>query len=222
MDKFFVKGEDLTDFYQTGATLGQIFSDIEKDLQAMNRVVCRYVLNGVELREEDEQKFLQMPVEDIQTLEYFAENSDDLVHDVIYAWVAAVPELIQATEKIAQVLRLKGPQGQLKNIHELIHNCEYLIDSMISLKYILSDAIMTGTQDWIAAEKISHATVSQAVSAMLKKDFNLLADILDYDLVNTLQKWQVCLINIQQHLGEIQREGKVHQPNFLASQKQGH
>ncbi len=138
MDKFFVKGEDLTDFYQTGATLGQIFSDIEKDLQAMNRVVCRYVLNGVELREEDEQKFLQMPVEDIQTLEYFAENSDDLVHDVIYAWVAAVPELIQATEKIAQVLRLKGPQGQLKNIHELIHNCEYLIDSMISLKYILT------------------------------------------------------------------------------------
>ncbi|UOE99859.1 hypothetical protein [Bdellovibrio reynosensis] len=190
MERFKVSGDDLRNFYQGNIELGKVFSDIESDLRSTNQVVCRYIVNGLEIAEAEEAKFATVTLEQIETLEYLTENSRDLTSIVLKGWIEALPELIQNTENLAQRMRTQGFTGLLKSIHELVSNCEYLIDSTVMIKSTMGDQfLVTSPVDWFKAEEESKRTVTEALQALENKDFVLLADVLEYDLNNVLQMW---------------------------------
>ncbi|MBO9666594.1 MAG: hypothetical protein J7501_07245, partial [Bdellovibrio sp.] len=190
MERFKVTGEELRNFYQTETQLSRVFTDIENDLRTSNQVVCRYIINGLEIKESDEARFGEVSLDQIETLEYMTENGNDLVGEVLRAWIEALPELQDKTESLAQRMRSQGLSGLLKPIHDLVQNCEYLIDSVISLKELMGDRFLVQSPvDWIKAENQSKQTVLEALRALENKDFVLLADVLEYDLNNVLQMW---------------------------------
>lgn len=190
MEHFKVSGAELRNFYQKETVLAQVFQDIENDLKAVNQVVCRYIVNGMELDESEESKFSAVSLQDIQTLEYLAENSANLVETVLKGWIDALPELIERTENLAQKMRVQGLSGQLKHIHDLVENCEILIDSIIPLKGMVGDQFLVSSPvDWSTAELLSKKTMQEALRALQDKDFVLLADVIEYDLNNVLQIW---------------------------------
>lgn len=191
MERFKVTGQELRDFYRENIMLGRVFSDIEQDLRSTNQVVCRYIVNGLEVAEADEARFATVPLEQIETLEYLTENSRDITALVLKGWIEALPELIQKTEHLAQRMRAQGLSGLLKSIHDLVQNCEYLIDSAMTVKATMGDQFQfSGPYDWVKAEEESKKTVLEALRALENKDFVLLADVLEYDLNNVLQMWR--------------------------------
>lgn len=190
MERFKVTGEELRNFYQENIELGRVFSDIEHDLRSTNQVVCRYIINGLEIKESDEARFATVTLADIETLEYLTENSRDIKSIVLKGWIEALPELMENTEKLAKRIRVQGFSGLLKPIHDLVQNCEYLIDSTITIKATMGDQFLVSSPvDWYKAEEQSKKTVSEALRALENKDFVLLADVLEYDLNNVLQMW---------------------------------
>lgn len=190
MERFKVTGQELRNFYREKTSLGRVFSDIEQDLRSTNQVVCRYIVNGMEIAEADEARFSKVSLDDIETLEYLTENSRDITAIVLKGWIEALPELIQNTEKLSQRMRVQGLSGLLKPIHDLVQNCEYLIDSTITLKATMGDQFLGASPvNWFQAEEQSKKTVSEALRALENKDFVLLADVLEYDLNNVLQMW---------------------------------
>lgn len=190
MERFKVSGDDLRNFYNENIPLARVFSDIEQDLRHTNQVVCRYIVNGLEVAEADEARFSTVTLEQIETLEYLTENSRDLTALVLRGWVEALPELIQQTENLAKRMRAQGLSGLLKPIHDLVHNCEFLIDSAFTIKATMGDQFFGGMpQDWDKTEAESKRTVLEALRALENKDFVLLADVLEYDLSNVLQMW---------------------------------
>lgn len=191
MERFKVTGEQLRNFYQTETVLSRVFEDIENDLRDTNAVVCRFIVNGMEIKESDELRFGSVPLTDVETLEYMTENSNDLVLDVLRAWIDSLPELMEKTEGLAKRMRAQGFSGLLKPIHELVSNCEYLIDSVMSLKVLVGDRYLVASPvNWVKAEQQSKTTVTEALGALENKDFVLLADVLEYDLNNVLQMWK--------------------------------
>lgn len=190
MERFKVTGQELRNFYNGNVDLSRVFNDIENDLRSTNQVVCRYVVNGLEISEADEQRFGNVSLDQVETLEYLTENSRDLMGTVLKGWIEALPELIQQTEKLSKRMRVQGLSGLLKSIHDLVQNCEFLIDSVMSLKELMGDQhLVTSPVDWMKAEAESKRTVLEALSALQNKDFVLLADVLEYDLNNVLQMW---------------------------------
>lgn len=190
MDRFKVSGADLRNFYNENVSLGRVFSDIEHDLRSTNQVVCRYIINGLEINECDEARFSAVKLDEVETLEYLTENSRDLISLVLKGWIESLPELMKKTENLTQRMRVQGISGLLKPIHDLVQNCEFLIDSIMTIKVTMGDQFLGSTPiDWSKAEKLSKETVTEAVRAMENKDFVLLADILEYDLNNVLQMW---------------------------------
>lgn len=191
MERYKVSGQELRDFYQQETSLKKVFQDIENDLRSTNQVVCQYIVNGLDIAESDEEKFGTVSLKDVETLEYLTENSNDLLGSVLHSWVEALPELMENTEKLAKRMRAQGFSGLLRPIHDLVQNCEYLIDSVSSLKEILGDQfLVTCPIDWVKAEQESKRTVLEALTALENKDFVLLADVLEYDLNNVLQMWR--------------------------------
>lgn len=200
MERFKVSGEELRGFYNNPATpLEEVFMDIEVDLAVNNQVVCRYILNGMEISENDESKFAEVTLDQVETLEYLTENSRDLVGIVLRGWIEALPELQEKTEKLSQRMRTLGLSGLFKPIHDLVQNCEFLIDSVVTMKAMMGPQFVDGVPvDWAPAEQASKKTVTEALRALENKDFVLLADVLEYDLNNVLQMWS-------QHLKALER-----------------
>jgi hypothetical protein len=190
MERFKVSGDQLRNFYQENISLEKVFTDIERDLQATNQVVCRYIVNGIELDESEEKKFSSVTLEEVETLEYLTENSRDITAIVLRSWVEALPELIENTEILSKKLRVQGLNGSLKSICDLVENCEYLIDSTLTMKKALSDLFFgVHPLNWDQTELLSKRVVREAMQALEKKDHLLLAEVLEYDLNNVLQLW---------------------------------
>lgn len=201
MERFKVSGAELRGFYNDKTALEEVFMDIEVDLAATNQVVCRYIINGLEIAEQDEQRFSEVTLDQVETLEYLTENSRDLTGIVLRGWIEALPELIQKTESLSKRMRTFGLSGLLKPIHDLVQNCEFLIDSVVTLKAMMGDQFLSGTpSDWSATEAASKKTVLEALHALENKDFVLLADVLEYDLSNVLQMWTQHLVALERSL----------------------
>ncbi len=190
MERFKVSGDELRNFYNGNVALQKVFTDIENDLRASNQVVCQYIVNGLALSENEEARFSEVTLEQVETLEYVSENSRDITGQVLRGWIEALPELMAQTEKLAQRMRTQGFSGLLKSIHDLVQNCEFLIDSTVALKETMGDQFLSGSPvNWSKAEAESKKAVLEALRALENKDFILLADVLEYDLNNVLQMW---------------------------------
>lgn len=199
MERYKVTGSELREFYKTETQLGRVFMDIERELKENNQVVCQFIVNGMELKENDEPRFSAISLNEIETLEYLSEGSEVLVESVLNSWIDALPELIMRTEELAGRIRVGGLVGSLKDINDLVENCEYLVGSMASIKQMMGDVLADGKAGWEEAEKVSYQAVKQALHALEAKDFVQLADILEYDLNHTLQTWLESLVQ----LGEV-------------------
>lgn len=191
MERFSVSGQDLRNFYNEDISLAQVFKDIENDLRTMNQVVCQYFLNGMAIQEDEEEKFSKVQLHEVETLEYLAENSQDLTKYVVKGWIEALPELIQKTEHLAGRVRAQGFGGALKDIHELIKNCQFLVDSVLAIKETMGDQFFAArlVHSWSKTEMESRRTLLETLKAFENKDFVQLAEVLEYDLNNVLQMW---------------------------------
>lgn len=221
MDRFKVSGAELRNFYSENVPLSRVFSDIEQDLRSTNQVVCRYIINGLEINECDEVRFSKVKLDEIDTLEYLTENSRDLTSLVLKGWIESLPELMKSTEHLCRRMRAQGLSGLLKSIYDLVRNCEFLIDSIKTIKASMGDQFLgTCPVDWVQAEKLSAEAVSQAIRAMENRDFTLLADILEYDLNHVLQMWLEHLRVLEKMLnGENETETETATEVQTSSQK---
>ena len=196
MDRFKITGDKLVGFYATETKLMQVFKDIEMDLKATNQVVCQYIINGEELSETDETSFHEMNLAEVKTLEYLSENINELLIDVLEGWLDAFPEMIGNTEKISSQIRFDGVQKAFKNIQVLLENYEYLISSIISIKNLVGNSAAAGLSMLFEAEEKTKVTLSEAITAIEKKDFVCLADIVEYELITSLQIWEKLLSDL--------------------------
>lgn len=196
MDRFKITGDKLVNFYEKETKLMQVFKDIEMDLKATNQVVCQYIINGRELSETDESNFHEMSLGDVITLEYLSENINELLIDVLAGWLDAFPEMIGHTEKISSQIRFDGVQKSFKNIQVLLENYEYLISSIISIKNLVGNSAAAGLSMLFDAEEKTKTTLSEAITAIEKKDFVCLADIVEYELITSLQIWEKLLTDL--------------------------
>lgn len=189
MQRFKIDGHELAKFYSQTTKLSQVFSDIEMDLKSQNRVVCQYIINGNKVDEDDEVAFSDWELSQVHTLEYLSAGVSHLVEDVIRTWIRALPEFIQQIDKLAGSLRFEASKKSRSTVLEMIENCEYLVDSLIPIKSLMGDSIAAGLSSMVSAEEQTRKALVEAISALEKKDFVLLADIIEYELATALQSW---------------------------------
>lgn len=207
MDRYKVDGLALRHHYSDSTKLERVFSDIEKELKSQNRVVCQFIVNGLEIHEEDEVDYAEMSLKDVTSLEYLAENSQALVHGVVKSWIDALPELITHAEKLAARIRQNGIQKTASGIQHLVQNCEFLIGSLNSLKFIVGDSLVSTVLQWDEVTRLTKKAVSEASVAMQKKDSSLLADVIEYDLNQALQKWHEVLEKLAHKMNVTEQTG---------------
>ncbi len=108
MDKIKISGADPRDFYQPAQKLSQVFQEIEKELAAKNQIICRLIINAHildESEESSENDFGYMPLELVETFEYWTDYSKHLAPQIIQSWKEVLPELIANCDELAARIR---------------------------------------------------------------------------------------------------------------------
>lgn len=190
MERYSVEAATLVDFYAEGTLLGTVFGEIERELKTQNQVVCQFIIDGIVLREDDEKRFARIPISSIQKLEYLAESGVKVAMDVLKSWIEGIPDLQAQAEAIATRTRADGWKLSLGSIQQLITNVQTLTGSLISLKITLGDSITGSAIPWRENEMRMMHCIRESIAAAEKKNYKLLADILEYDLINTLEIWK--------------------------------
>ncbi|MFN7729680.1 MAG: hypothetical protein ACK5P7_11035 [Bdellovibrio sp.] len=170
-------------------SLKDLIQRLEAEFQKRGEVVCQFVINDLALHESDEVKLGATKMSDIQKVEVRSEKPSALLIDIVHNWELELPKMVTLSDNLAQSLRLKGIEGQYTPFVQLIDSCQFLIESLVSMDSIIDTDLFMDRAIWMQNEKLMTEAVGQALGAFEKKDFAILADVLEYDIANALQAW---------------------------------
>lgn len=193
MSQLFFEQQELINRFGSDATLNDVFQQIEIELKSVKEVVCQFKVNGMALDEEGEKRVGASRLAEVRTLEVLSQQPTAILGDVLKSWSTQIPAMIKQNDALATHIRFQGMDGQLKNLVELIDQSQLLVDSIMSIETVFSDFPMVQSEAWRSAQKHMAETIGEALQAFQKKDFNWLADILEYDMGHSLQTWMELL-----------------------------
>lgn len=194
--------EEMKNFFGEQSTLREVIQSLELEFQKANEVVCQIKVNGVPLSEADEIKYGGTLVADISSIEVTTKNPRSILTEVVENWVIEIPRMIVQNDQLSQELRFKGVEGNLKRLIDLVDGCQLLIDSIISMQSLFETLKTMKSENWKSAQKLAASAIGEALLAFQKKDFNLMADVLEYDLGHALQIWLDLLSLIQKEVSQ--------------------
>jgi hypothetical protein len=154
------------------------------------------------LTEEDEKKFSGFQMTEVEFLEVESETPKILLVEVLNNWVETLPGMIGKSDQLAGSIRLKGIENQMRDFVDLVDTCQFLVDSLMSLRTLCRDIAYVNGSQWKTHEELTARAIAEALNVFEKKDFVLLADIMEYDLGHCLQSWLDSLTELKRHVLE--------------------
>ncbi len=181
--------EEIEKNFQGLKNLGELIEAVQSDLNTKGEVVCQFTVNNLKLFENDEEKFKGMPISEINDLSIDSERPDMLLVKVLENWSVELPKLIVKVDQLSQKLKLNGADGQYTLFVNIIDHCQFLVESLISLDSLCHQLELFDLNAWQTNKVKLTDAVREALLAFEKKDLVLLADVLEYELGDSLQCW---------------------------------
>jgi hypothetical protein len=189
MNTLKINRDELRDKYPKLDSLGEVIRHFESEFTKTGQVICQFKINGLDLTEEDEVRFQDLSSEEIDQMEINFQTPENLLLGLLDGWLEKTPRLIEQADNLASHIRFKGIEGQFKILVDLVDDAQLLVDSLLSIDSLFSRFDVVTSAKWQSNEAAMAASVGQTLNAFQGKDFNLLADVLEYDLSHCLQVW---------------------------------
>jgi hypothetical protein len=173
-----------------GETLGDFLLHIEKVGLAQGNVVRSIKLNGHE-SSPDSNVNRNMRLSEIETLEIEVTNLSDIVDKNIENADAYLKKLIPGIEKSVELFRMGNEQEANQFFINIIDGVDWLsqvLDMILEAKAISPDAVFDGKSIQERRDNLITFT-QQMVDANKNKDWVLLADLLEYEILPYYQEW---------------------------------
>ncbi len=169
--------------------LKDLFVSIEEELQTEGFVVCQYVLNGMNLTEDDEQRLGASTLGEIRELKVKYETPSHLFGEILKGWIEEIPGLVKQADELAAAARALELDTKMPRFIRFVENAQLLVESLISVRAVVNLEGFGVLTEWEKVEKEFNVAIGEALESFRSKDMNLLADVLEYDTAEGLQKW---------------------------------
>ena len=174
----------------TGETLGDFLVHIEKGGVVQGNVVRSVKLNGQE-SSPDSSVTRKTPLLEIKTLEIEVSTLSDVVDKNIENADAYLIRLIPGIEKSVELFRMGNEQEANQFFINIIDGIDWLsqvLDMILAAKAISPDTVFEGKSIQDRRASLVDFT-QQMVDANKNKDWILLADVLEYEILPYYQEW---------------------------------
>jgi hypothetical protein len=173
-------------------TLKDIVTRLETELSAQGEVVCAIRVNDIALSEEDEVKFADCSIDDLQSLTIESHRPIDLVTGALKSAVQMVPALETSALTTAELLRAGEAQRAARGFQETVAGCQWLVETLHHVRGAsagIGQPILCMEQ-WLESEKVIGRVVNDVSDAHARMDTILMADLLEYEMTAALASWK--------------------------------
>ena len=173
-----------------GETLGDFIVHVEQGGVAQGNVVRSVKLNGQE-SSPDSPVTRQTPLSDIETLEMEVSTLSGIIDKNIENADAYLMRLIPGIEKSVELFRTGNEQEANQFFINIIDGMDWfsqVLDMIFAAKEISSDTAINGKSVQDRRARLIDFT-QQMVDANKNKDWVLLADLLEYEILPYYKEW---------------------------------
>lgn len=188
----FNRGDFQADPFSSCGNLREVIGQIEGRARGRGRVVCGISVNGMRLSEQDELRLANTELKDIEFIEVETEDPAHLVRSTLDSQLALINEIERVGLACAEAFRRPDLSQAEALLLSLLDGCRWLTDSLMALRGAESwwASSETDLSQWNEAENDFRRVTKEVLGAVETKDLILLADLLEYDLANSLGRWR--------------------------------
>jgi hypothetical protein len=205
MPQIFVDGQEYTIAKPLGdATVGELLTELMASLASSRRIICQVNLDGLSLTEDSLQYAAQQDSASVQTLILKTMTYGKLTQFGLERAALLVPEVIRQVQLSAEHFRLK-PQEEANRTYVTCLDDLQLLAEMIDQLSKLQDGVASHTphsgQDVVRNNLYTLAAVTgELLTAYRRADVMVIADILTYELIPTLEEVHRSLQALRMHI----------------------
>ena len=184
------KSKELKERFPNCESLSGVLKELSSLAWKDKSVICEIQLNGEFLSEEDEVKKGALPVHEIDELQVSTQTTDQLLKSSVQSYIRFIPQIKKAAIDCSEDFREQKAEGSGR-FTDVLDGCRWMTDALYLLKSNMQkwDAFLELGPEWSVMEKKYSSTVNEIVRAYESNDTQLLADVLEYELSNSLDGW---------------------------------
>jgi hypothetical protein len=181
--------------YASCKTLNEVITALEVEMSASGEVICEIAVNDTPLTEDDEIKFAECSINDIESLAIVTNRPVDLLNDALKSAAGLVPQLEQSALTTAELIRAGESARANHGFQETVQGCQWLVETLLHVRGA-SEGIgqaLANPAGWTASEKMIGRVVNEVSDAHARMDSILVADLLEYEMTAALQSWKTTI-----------------------------
>ncbi len=169
-------------------TLGEVIKSIETEFISHGEVVCEIRVNGLVLKEEDEKKFAESKLADINELMVQTNAPKNLIAQALDSALDYLPKAQAACLECSELFRTGKSSEAQQFFQDVVEGCFWILDTVVHMRgaHENINAQSPVSKDWLKLEKKFVADLKELLVASEKKDAILTADILEYEMSTDL------------------------------------
>jgi hypothetical protein len=173
-------------------SLDDLIRKIEDRHWERGEVICEIKVNNMIIRETDEQKFADASLDAIENLSVRFSRTDDLATEALQSILASIPKVTEAAIYSAELFRTQDYERAQSLVATLIENCQFSMETLSTLRNTHAQWFSEGMieQLWTRAETGFERMVKELLAGYEKKDYVLVADVLEYEIPVALDHWR--------------------------------
>ena len=186
----FWSNADLKKNFPLALNLGNLIEALTQWFESRGRVICSISVNGMKLKESEEVKFANVKISDIQELRVESHTPEGLLDESLIGCQEHLLRIIDVYEKCAYLFRVQDiPYAS--RYHELALTGIYHFVDLVNNYAIVYESLRGKLSSaWLKCAQDLPECLTKICSAYEQKDYNLIADILEYELLEILENWK--------------------------------
>lgn len=189
--------QELAANFPQAETFSQLVDAVSDRIEATGQVVCAVRVNGMNLTEEEETRFQETPVSEIESLNILSQTIQELLDQSLEGCAAYLERLLKAFEECARLFRTDDIQFAHSFHRACIEGSDYFVQLITHFKTVYQTHRGPLTPSWDELEMSLLQCLTRILDAYEKKDYILVADLLEYDLIDIFNGWQKELARIK-------------------------
>jgi len=181
-------------------TLGEVIKNIEAEFISHGEVVCYIRVNGLVLKEEDEKKFANSKLEEINELMVQTNAPKNLIQQALQSALEYLPKAQAACIECADLYRSGEIKEAQQFFQDVVEGCFWVLDTVIHMRGAHENTNRDEpiSQEWIQIEKKIVSDLKELLISSEKQDHILTADLLEYEMSTGLEAMIPCLRKYQE------------------------
>jgi len=179
---------------QGEATLGEVLEKLSRRISQLGRVITGIKMNDQPLTEGRQYDFKNFPLTSVETIELHTEEPVQLALEALNSSREHLAQLKKTSIRTAELFRL-GDEMEANNYYaRLMEGLRWLVKGLGAMTGMLgideNEAVLDGKGLRYYQDEILAPVFDKLYESQKREDWVELADLLEYELVSSLEQWE--------------------------------